>query len=112
MAVSLNPAESERFSFSPWFDAGEIDILRDKQPAAAIDTGDASTGKHSNAIDRYQCSRCGDGMARVVDPQQTRIWYETCGSCNGSFLDAGELRDLSAVTITDFFKGLVTPERK
>jgi Zn-finger nucleic acid-binding protein len=95
-----------------WFDAGEIDVLRDKQAAAAIDTGDASTGKQSNAIDRYQCPRCSGDMLRVVDPRQTHIWYETCGSCNGSFLDAGELRDLSTVTITDFFKGLVTPERK
>jgi PAT family beta-lactamase induction signal transducer AmpG len=95
-----------------WFDAGEIHVLRDKQAAAAIDTGDARTGKQSNAIDRYQCPRCSGDMLRVVDPRQTHIWYETCGSCNGSFLDAGELRDLSAVTITDFFKDLVTPERK
>ena len=33
-------------------------------------------------------------MVRVVDPQQTHIWYETCSSCNGSYLDAGELKDL------------------
>ncbi len=94
-----------------WFDAGEIDILRDKQAAAAIDTGDASTGKQSNAIDRYQCPRCSGDMARVVDPQQTHIWYETCGSCAGSFLDAGELRDLSTVSIADFFRDLVTTKR-
>jgi Zn-finger nucleic acid-binding protein len=94
-----------------WFDAGEIDILRDRQSAAVLDTGDARTGKQSNAIDRYQCPRCGGDMVRVVDPQQTHIWYETCGSCNGSFLDAGELRDLSTVSIADFFRGLVTPER-
>ncbi len=95
-----------------WFDAGEIDILRDKHAAAIIDTGDASTGKQSNAIDRYQCPRCSGDMVRVVDPQQTHIWYETCGSCSGSFLDAGELRDLSTVSIADFFKGLATPKRK
>jgi len=95
-----------------WFDAGEIDILRDKQTAAAIDIGDARTGKQSNAIDRYQCPRCSGDMLRVVDPQQTHIWYETCGSCSGSFLDAGELRDLSTVSIAGFFKSLATPERK
>jgi Zn-finger nucleic acid-binding protein len=95
-----------------WFDAGEIDILRDKQAAAAIDTGDAGTGKESNKIDRYQCPRCSGDMVRVVDPRQTHIWYETCGSCSGSFLDAGELRDLSTVSIADFFKSLATPERK
>jgi len=95
-----------------WFDAGEIDVLRDKQAAAAIDTGDAKAGKRSNTIDSYQCPRCSGAMVRVVDPKQTHIWYETCGSCHGSYLDAGELRDLSTVSIADFFKSLATPERK
>ena len=95
-----------------WFDAGEIEVMRDKEAAAAIDTGDARIGKESNAIDRYQCPRCNGSMVRVVDPQQRHIWYETCGSCHGSFLDAGELLDLSKLTIADFFKGFVAPERK
>jgi Zn-finger nucleic acid-binding protein len=95
-----------------WFDAGEIDILRNKHAAAAIDTGDAATGKQNNAVDEYQCPRCSGAMVRVVDPQQPHIWYETCSSCNGSYLDAGELLDLSTVTIADFFKDLVTPERR
>jgi PAT family beta-lactamase induction signal transducer AmpG len=95
-----------------WFDAGEIEVLKDKQAAAAIDTGDAKTGKQSNAIDSYQCPRCSGAMVKVVDPKQTHIWYETCSSCHGSYLDAGELRDLSSVVISDFFKSLATPERK
>jgi len=95
-----------------WFDAGEIDILKDKQAAAAIDTGDAKTGKQSNALDSYQCPRCSGAMVKVVDPKQTHIWYETCSSCSGSYLDAGELRDLSTMAISDFFKGFATPERK
>jgi len=95
-----------------WFDAGEIEIMRSKNAAAAIDTGDAATGKKANALDEYQCPRCSGAMVRVVDPQQRHIWYETCSSCNGSYLDAGELLDLSKVTIADFFKDLVTPERR
>ncbi len=95
-----------------WFDAGEIEVMRDKQAAAAIDTGDAKTGKESNAIDHYQCPRCSGAMVRVVDPNQPHIWYEICSSCSGSYLDAGELRDLSSVSIADFFKDLATPERK
>ena len=95
-----------------WFDAGEIEVMRDNRAAVAIDTGDASTGKQKNAMDHYQCPRCSGSMVRVVDPQQRHIWYETCSSCSGSFLDAGELLDLSKVTIADFFKGLATPERK
>jgi len=95
-----------------WFDAGEIEIMKDKQAAATIDTGDAKIGKQSNKFDNYQCPRCSGAMVRVVDPKQTHIWYETCSSCNGSYLDAGELLDLSKLTISDFFKGLATPERK
>ena len=95
-----------------WFDAGEIDMLKSKQAAAAIDIGDKKTGKESNSIDRYDCPRCGGAMVRVVDPVQHHIWYETCGGCNGSYLDAGELRDLSTRSISDFFRSLATPERK
>ena len=95
-----------------WFDAGEIEQLRDKKIAAKIDTGDAKTGKESNAIDRYRCPRCSGAMTKVVDPKQRHIWYETCSACHGSFLDAGEFRDLSEVSISDFFKDLATPERK
>jgi PAT family beta-lactamase induction signal transducer AmpG len=95
-----------------WFDAGEMDLLKNKQAAAAIDIGDAKTGKQSNAIDSYQCPRCSGAMVKVVDPRQTHIWYETCSACHGSYLDAGELRDMSNVTISDFFKDLIVPERK
>ena len=95
-----------------WFDAGEIDVLRDKQAAATIDVGDAGPSKQRNAMDSYQCPRCSGAMVKVVDPNQTHIWYETCSACHGSYLDAGELRDLSNVSISDFFKSLAAPERK
>ena len=95
-----------------WFDAGEIEFLRDRQAATAIDTGDAKTGKLSNTIDSYQCPRCSGAMVRVVDPKQIHIWYETCNSCQGSYLDAGELTDLSTIDISDFFKRLAMPERE
>ncbi len=95
-----------------WFDAGEIDLLKNKNAAAEIDTGDAKIGKQSNTIDSYQCPRCSGAMVKVVDPRQTHIWYEACSSCNGSYLDAGEFRDLSSLTVTDFFKSLAVPERK
>ena len=95
-----------------WFDAGEIDALRGKQAAAAIDTGDAKIGEQSNDMDNYQCPRCSGAMVKVVDPQQTHIWYETCHACHGSYLDAGEFKDLSTTAISDFFKSLAAPERK
>ena len=95
-----------------WFDAGEIEKLRNKKIAAAIDIGDPAGGKVHNSIDRYRCPRCGGAMTRMVDPKQTHIWYEQCGSCHGSYFDAGEFTDLATVSISDFFKRFTTPERR
>jgi Zn-finger nucleic acid-binding protein len=94
-----------------WFDAGEVDLLRNRKAAAAIDIGDAKKGAEQNAIDRYLCPRCGGTMVRLVDVRQRHIWYEKCNACHGSFFDAGEFRDLSRLTVSDFFKGLMAPER-
>jgi PAT family beta-lactamase induction signal transducer AmpG len=94
-----------------WFDAGESEALRSKEAAVAIDIGDAERGKQSNKFDNYPCPRCSGAMVRVVDPQQTHIWFEVCSSCSGSFFDAGEFIDLAQHTISDFFKRFTTPER-
>lgn len=95
-----------------WFDAGESEALRDKKAAIVIDTGDAKSGKEFNKVDSYRCPRCSGGMARVVDPQQTHIWYEACSSCGGSFFDAGEFADLAQHTVSDFFKRFSSKERR
>ena len=94
-----------------WFDAGEIEQLKNTKAAAAIDIGDQEVGKQTNIIDDYQCPRCSGPMKKIVDPNQRHIWYETCRECNGSFFDAGEFKDLSELTISDFFKDLAAPER-
>ena len=94
-----------------WFDAGELAKVRTKEVASTIDIGDVTTGKQQNEIERYRCPRCGGPMNRLVDPKQTHIWFEQCGSCHGSFFDAGELTDLATVSVSDFFKRFVTPER-
>jgi PAT family beta-lactamase induction signal transducer AmpG len=95
-----------------WFDAGEIEILSNKQAATALDTGNQRETKHLNQLDQYGCPRCGGEMKQVVDAKQTHIWYETCAECNGSFFDAGEFLDLSTHTFSDYFKRLVTPKRE
>ncbi len=94
-----------------WFDAGEVEVLRNKEAAAALDTGKADKTGRYNFIDRYRCPRCGGAMLRKTDPRQRHIWYETCSVCDGSFFDAGEFRDLSQLTIADFFRRLKAPKR-
>jgi PAT family beta-lactamase induction signal transducer AmpG len=95
-----------------WFDAGEVSLLNDPGVAAAIDTGSAGEGKHYNSIDDYRCPRCGSEMLKQVHPRQKHIWYEVCADCEGSFFDAGEFRDLSQLTLSDFFKGLLSRQRE
>ena len=94
-----------------WFDDGELSKLSNKEAAAALDIGDVVTGKKQNEIEHYRCPRCAGPMNRLVDPAQTHIWFEQCGSCRGSFFDAGELTDLATVSVSDFFKRFVTPAR-
>jgi len=87
-----------------WFDAGEMEKLKSRRIAEAIDTADrASTAAH-NDIDRYRCPRCGGHMIRMVDAHQSHIWYEKCSACHGSYFDAGEFLDLSSRTLSDVFK--------
>jgi PAT family beta-lactamase induction signal transducer AmpG len=95
-----------------WFDDGELSKLRNKDAAAALDIGDVTTGKKQNKIENYRCPRCASPMHRLVDPEQPHIWFEQCGSCRGSFFDAGEMTDLVTVSVSDFFKRFVTAERK
>jgi Zn-finger nucleic acid-binding protein len=95
-----------------WLDAGEIEVLRNKEAAAIVDTGNANQGKDYNVIDQYRCPRCGGEMGRTVDKQQRHIWFETCNDCSGSFFDAGELLDLSQLTASDFLKRWTAPKRK
>ena len=94
-----------------WFDDGELSQLRNKEAAAALDIGDVVAGKKQNEIEHYRCPRCAGPMNRLVDPEQTHIWFEQCDSCRGSFFDAGELTDLATVSVSDFFKRFLTPER-
>ena len=95
-----------------WFDDGELGNLRNKEAAATLDIGEVATGKKQNQIEHYRCPRCAGPMNRLVDPEQTHIWFEQCGSCRGSFFDAGELTDLATVSVSDFFKRFVTHERR
>jgi Zn-finger nucleic acid-binding protein len=87
-----------------WFDAGEEDWLLGADAAKAIDTGDPSIGREKNEIDSYRCPRCGGGMLRRVDPKQSKVRYEECTSCKGTFFDAGEFTELLKDSIADLSK--------
>ena len=95
-----------------WFDEFEKDELKDLDGAESLDIGSAEAGARMNEIDLIPCPRCGGGqMVRMVDFEQPHIWFEHCAVCGGSFFDAGEFRDLTSVTIQDFFRRFVAKPR-
>lgn len=94
-----------------WFDPDEVDKLRSRKVAAAIDTGNPAAGSVRNTNDRYRCPRCGGKMLRMTDAKQKHIWYEECAACHGSYFDAGEFTDLATLSVSDLFKRFTKPER-
>jgi Zn-finger nucleic acid-binding protein len=93
-----------------WFDLLEEEDFR--AVAAEVDIGDAEKGARFNAIDRIQCPVCPDSpLIRMVDNAQPHIWFESCTTCYGRFLDAGEFRDYAETTLADWFKRFSTPAR-
>ncbi|MDX1461129.1 MAG: zf-TFIIB domain-containing protein [Xanthomonadales bacterium] len=90
-----------------WFDAGEAQALRNRKAAGKIDIGDAWEGRQLDFIDRYACPRCGGKMRPATDKGQRHIHYEACAECGGKFFDAGEFRDLSSRSVSDFVKRLI-----
>jgi PAT family beta-lactamase induction signal transducer AmpG len=98
LQIDVQGTEVDRCSLCNgiWLDAGEIEVLRNKDAAAIVDTGHAKKGREYNVIDQYRCPRCGGEMNHRVDEQQS----------------AGELLDLSQLTISDYVKKWTAPKRK
>ena len=95
-----------------WFDSVELEQLLEMRGSEVIDDGDAEVGERYNTVDRVDCPRGHGRMVRLVDHEQTHVWYEQCGACGGTFLDAGEFRDLKHDTLMDFFRDIFTRERR
>lgn len=95
-----------------WFERGVLEYLKGSDEAAEIDIGDKEVGASMNEKGHIKCPDCYAPMIRMVVPDQTHIWYESCSKCFSTFFDAGELRDYVEKDIMDFFRDLMTPERK
>jgi Zn-finger nucleic acid-binding protein len=95
-----------------WFDILEQEDLKDIEGSEEIDIGDTKTGRKYNKIEKINCPVCKSTMIRMVDKDQPHIWFESCSGCYGAFFDAGEFRDYKEKNILDFFRDLITRERK
>lgn len=93
-----------------WFDEFELGDLRAKKGSEKVDTGHAEKSNLSSQV-RLGCPKCNTPMLRMVDAQQPHIWYETCDVCGGSFLDAGEFKDMKHFNLVDRIRDLLVEMR-
>lgn len=94
-----------------WFEGCDLDRLLEVPGAEDVDDGDASVGRKYNDERRVRCPRCNVPMVRMAHAQQSHIWYERCGTCGGSWLDAGEFRDLAVYDWFNVVRGWFARER-
>ncbi len=93
--------------FGIWLDQGErIKLLKDKSLVDGVDVGTEEVGKELNEIKEITCPRCQVPMHHITDRAQKHVGFEFCRECQGSFFDAGELRDLSEFTVAERIKAL------
>jgi Zn-finger nucleic acid-binding protein len=68
--------------------------------------GTSGAGMHFSGAMR--CPKCWADMDQIMI-DGTEI--DRCSACHGLWFDAVELTDLATVSVSDFFKRFVTPER-
>jgi uncharacterized protein len=86
-----------------WFDEFELSDLKARKGSEKIDAGHVDKATQHSQM-RIACPKCNTTMLRMVDAQQPHIWYETCDVCGGSFLDAGEFKDLKRHNLLDLIR--------
>jgi Zn-finger nucleic acid-binding protein len=58
------------------------------------------------------CPVCGKVLEVKPDPYQPHIHYDVCPDAHGVYFDAGEFRDFVKEDFGDFFKSLLSKNRK
>lgn len=89
-----------------WFDRGEREALLKVESSAAIDIGGDNVGDVLNMEGQIDCPRCNVPMDRHIDDKVSHVWFELCERCGGSYLDAGELRELTTRASEGVVRGL------
>ncbi len=91
-----------------WLDVGEREkLLSGGGGVGQVDVGLASEGARRDDQRTLTCPRDRASMVAMVDAHQRHVRYEQCSTCGGAFFDAGELRDLSEVTLGERLRMLL-----
>ncbi len=76
---------------------GQVEKIEFIEKVAA--SGDSAEERDEAAFD--SCPECSGAMVSMVDADQPHVEFEQCATCGGVFLDAGELTDLSMLTLSE-----------
>jgi Zn-finger nucleic acid-binding protein len=95
-----------------WFDMLEAEDLKKVKGAEAIDIPDPKIRKKYNKMGDINCPKCARKMIKMVDIDQSHIWFEKCPRCYGVWFDAGEFTDYKEEDKLDKIKDFLTRERK
>ena len=87
-----------------WCNSADLGALEDIPMIDILDDGDHHVGALYNRIVDINCPNCATPMTNNRVPDQPHITVETCSTCTGVFLDAGELRDAKHHTLGDWIK--------
>jgi len=93
-----------------WLDKGELETLLSRMPdadelIARFDS--ASWVERHEKEDDWLCPRDRTELLTVRDPKQKHIEFELCAGCGGVYFDAGELSDLSRLTLAERLRALL-----
>lgn len=94
-----------------WFDAHERERLLAEDDAEEVDVGSSVRGRALDEMRGVDCPRCGQRMLRITDARRSAVHYEQCPGCGGSFLDAGELRQLAKPSAGELLARWLAPLR-
>lgn len=87
-----------------WFDAGEHEALKKLAGSEKVDVGRAAVGRKYDKIQTATCPRCNVEMRSIPAPHQRHITLDSCPTCGGVFMDAGEFKDFKDEGLWDFIQ--------
>lgn len=90
-----------------WFDARELGkVLTSKHGVEKLDIGAVVKSNAAGALGELHCPRDKSPLISTTDTTQSHIHMDACTVCGGVFLNAGELQDLSEVTLKERLRSL------
>lgn len=95
-----------------WFDALELQDLLKAKGSEKIDIGSPGDFARTSQVEDYRCPNDGNRMIKMVHHRQNHVWYESCNTCYGLFLDATEFSDLKESSVLDLVRSFGAPERR